>query len=240
MYKYLAIIAIFISFFYLPIAIQAQNAPTTPNYSVTTPSNSGSIIEQKETTDSAEQPDFKLLKKALLVFYQSNRIQVNSDTALDISASGIKAQINMTMATVVETGNKFNSQIIFTNPQSTPIKFMVISNGQKVWIYRPDKRVYRETTLAKFDKERFLVGMSATIFSKIPEKDRLSLVGNTDPIDDNSLGGIFKSLPVKDIKGERVQIEDRSLYAFSVPAPGDFKFTGIVRPGYWSISSTRN
>jgi outer membrane lipoprotein-sorting protein len=213
-----------------PSRIQAQNPSASPNNPVSTPNNSNTIIEQPEKTGSSEQPDLKLLKKAVQAFYQNNRIQSKSSMTFDFSASGFKGQVNVNMATVVETGGKFNAQIIFVNPQSVPIKFNIISNGKKVWIYRPDKRVFRETTLAKFDNERFWVGMSAMFFSMISEKDRLNLINNAELTSASSLGAILKAPQIKDFKGDRVLVDDRSLYAFSSLLVGNYKFTSIVQP----------
>ena len=208
-------------------AVLVQNPSASPNNPVITPNNSNPIIE---TTGSDDRLDSQLLKKAVLTFYQSNRIQSKSKMTFDFNASGIKGQINVNMTTIVETGGKFNSQVIFANPQSAPIKFNIISNGQKVWIYRPDKRVYRQTSIAKFDKERFWVGISAAFFSMIAEKDRLNLIDGADSTFDSNLSAMLKAPQIKDFKGERVLVEDRSLYAFSSLFLGNYKFTGIVQP----------
>jgi outer membrane lipoprotein-sorting protein len=220
-----------------PSTIHAQNPAASPSNPVITPNNSNTIIEQRETTGSDEQTDLKLLKKALQTFYQSNRIQSRSNMAFDFSASGIKGQVNVNMTTVVENGDKFNSQVIFANPQSVPIKFNIISNGKKVWIYRPDKRIYRETTLAKFNNERFWVGISVWFFSMISEKDRLNLINNAELTSASSLGAVLKAPQIKEFKGERVLVDDRSLYAFSSLLVGNYKFTSIVQPDTGALSS---
>jgi outer membrane lipoprotein-sorting protein len=219
-----------------PSTIHARNPPTKPNNLVLTPTDPNPIIEQRETTDSAEKPDLNLLKKAVRTFYQSNRVQSKSNMTFDFSSAGMKGQIDVKTTTVAETGGKFNSQVVFVNPQSKPIQFNIVSNGQKVWVYRPDKRVYQETSIAKFEKERFWVGMSAAWISMITEKDRLRLLNDPDSTFDSNLSTALKAPQLKDFKGERVLVDDRFLYAFSSLLIGNIKFTGFVQPDTGAIA----
>jgi outer membrane lipoprotein-sorting protein len=206
-----------------PIALQVQNPSVEPN-------NSNPIIEQRETTGANRQPDLNLFKRSVQTFFQSNRIQSKSNMTFDFSASGVKGQINVNITTVAETGSKFNSQVIFTNSQSIPMKFNIISNGKKVWVYRPDKRVYRETSLAKFEKERYWVGIAAAWFSAIAEKDRLKLLNNNDSTFDRDLSTALKSPQFKEFRGNSLLVNDRFLYAFSNSFRDSGKLTAIVQP----------
>jgi outer membrane lipoprotein-sorting protein len=226
MYKFLSLLTISIGLLSISPSLQAQIIGT-PTRSI--------VIRPEDSKDSGAESDVNLFKKAILIFYQNSRINNTSEMIFDFNSPGMTGQIVTTANTIAETGGKFNSEITFARPKADSIKYLVISNGKKVWIYRPDKQIYRETTLPKFNRDKYLVGMSAALFSMISERDRRKLIENYDARD-SYINTIIKAPQMRDVKGEQIRVDGKNFYAFSIPIPGAYKVKCIVDPKNGELS----
>ncbi len=226
MYKLLSLLTISIGLLSSSLPLQSQIIDT-PTKSI--------AIRPEDSKDSGAILDVNLFKKAILMFYQNSRITNTSEMVVDFNSPGMTGQIVTTANTIAETGGKFNSEITFARPKADSIKYSVISNGKKVWIYRPDKKIYRETTLSKFNSDQYLVGMSAALFSMISERDRRKLIENYDA-SDSYINTIIKAPQMRDVKGEQIRVDGKNSYAFSIPIPGRYKVKCIVDPKNGELS----
>lgn len=217
MYKSLSLFALAIGLSFAPLLTEAQTVANLTTNPV--------VLKPEDGRNLAAAPDFNLLKKAILKFYQTSYTSTTSDLSIEFDAPEMKGEVSTTISTISGTGGRFNSQITFGRPQSTQIVYSIISNGKKVWIYRPDQRIYKETTLDKFENEKYLIGISSVIFSMISEKDRIRLTKNYDD-NQNQLISAIANNPV--FQGAETQVDGKLLYIFSFITEKDTKCSVFI------------
>ncbi|AFY93467.1 DUF2092 domain-containing protein [Chamaesiphon minutus] len=187
------------------------------------------------TLPTATTPDLKLLGKAMGVFWQGNRAQTDSQIVMTLQRKGTKAnpiQINATVKTIAQTGEQFRSELTVSRSGS-PLKitYSIVCDGKNVWMYRPDKRQYAQTTFAEFKPQfhSLLVGLSTVFFVSMPESGRKSIVAEiaagVNPV---------KSLPpdqTASLQGNMRQVEGQNLYVYTFDNKDEgSSFSGYVQP----------
>jgi outer membrane lipoprotein-sorting protein len=204
---------------------QAQVPPASP----TPTPQSQPVIPVPPT---ATTPDLSLLSKAVSVFWQTDRVETKSQMTIDVAADGTKIKMYAQIETLVQTGNKFVTKLTFTSPgESTKSTYKIISNGKKVWIYRPDRRQYMETTFAKFNdsSDSFWIGTSSFLFTSLNEDDRQKMLG-TIGSDVNIFATVFKG-QTGDLQGRKQQVDGEELYNYSYENKSDnWIFNGLIHP----------
>jgi hypothetical protein len=213
---------------------QAQISPRslTPPKStilVQTPSPKipGSIPTQTlpPQTPDTTTPDLTLLSKAVGVFWQSDRIETDSQVLMQIASNGIDIDMSAQIKTIAQTGNKFQARLTFApiglRPKTTCI---ITSNGRDVWIYRPDRRQYVKTTFAAFRSSSnwFWTGVSSSLFLSITEADRREIIASLGT--DRDFTKAMPASQFKDLLGAERQIDGQKLYAYSY----DIKEQGLT------------
>jgi outer membrane lipoprotein-sorting protein len=131
------------------------------------------------------KPDLKLLSKAAGIFWQTDRAETISQTRFYGTRDGVKTDVSAQMQTIAQTGNKFRSKLTFIPPGSkVRTTYLIVSNGQDVWIHQLERQIYTKTSLAALKKDRFWIGFSSAFFTGVSEQNRqefiASLVTNPD------------------------------------------------------------
>jgi outer membrane lipoprotein-sorting protein len=197
----------------LPTKTESQPAPVSPA-TVTT------------------KPDLTLLGKALGIFLQTNRATTNSQLVMVLQDKGADFKIYAQTTTIAKSSGEFRSELTFEQPGQQPTaKYTIVSDGRRVWIYRPDRRQYAQTTIAKFQAQpySYLVGLSSIFFLTITEPVRRDLQASLATSPD-----VLTSLPenqIKDLRGSRQQVDGRELYTYSYNNQTEnWVFNGFVEP----------
>ncbi len=203
---------------------QAQVPPASPT--PTPQSQPAAPVPSTATT-----PDLSLLSKAVGVFWQTDRAETKSQMTIDVAADGTKIKMYAQIETIAQIGNKFVTKITFAAPgESTKSTYKIISNGKKVWIYRPDSRQYMETTFAKFNdsSDSFWIGTSSFLFTSLNEAERRDMVGTFG--DRNILATVLKGQS-GDLQGRNQQLDGEELYNYSYENKTEnWTFNGLIQP----------
>jgi hypothetical protein len=209
----------------LTATTQAQVPPASPT--PTPQSQSPSPVPSPVNT-----PDLSLLSKAVGAFWQTDRVETKSQMTIDVAANGTKIEMYAQIETIAQIGNKFATKLTFGSPgQPSKSTYRIISNGKKVWIYRPDRRQYMETTLDKFNSgsDSFWIGMSTFLFVSLNETERRDMISGLNS-DRNLLTALFKEQS-GDLQGRKKQLDGREVYEYSYENKKDnWTFNGLVQP----------
>lgn len=224
-----------------PTSTPTPKLPPTPNSTPTTtprPTLTPNSIPAPTTPSArptATTPDLKLLTKAIGIFWQGNRAQTESQVVMTIQPQGkntTPVQINATVKTIAQTDDRFRSELILSRSGSpTKTAYTIVCDGQNVWIYRPDKRQYSQTTFSEFKPQPYslLVGLSTVFFVSAPEAGRKTVItdiaAGRDP---------FKSIPAElmaNLQGNTRQVDGQSLQVYTTDNKvSKISFTGLIQP----------
>lgn len=151
--------------------VQAQSPQQTqPNPPATaTPTN----------TPSSESLDVDLLAKTVSNFVRSDRYQTESDVQIKGTTSGASYTFYVQINTITQFPNKFRSEIAFAQPNSSAgPKYLVVSDGNQVTVYRADSGQYATMSYQAFkdSNDSFLMGISSYMFLDLPPDLREMIV----------------------------------------------------------------
>jgi outer membrane lipoprotein-sorting protein len=204
---------------------QAQVPPASP-----TPTPQSQPVSPIPST--ATTPDLSLLSKAVGVFWQTDRAETKSQMTIDVTTDGANIKMYAEIETIAQTGNKFVTKLTFTSPgESTKSTYKIVSNGKKVWIYRPDRRQYTELTFAKFNdsSDSFWIGTSSFLFTSLNETERRDMI-STIGSDRNILSTILKG-QTGDLQGRKQEFDGEEVYNYSYENKNqNWTFNGLVQP----------
>ena len=192
----------------------------------------GQTNSTPKVNQTTEQFDLPLLVKTGTAFFQSDRYQTESQMEVNGGNQGANFTFHIQTKTIVQSGRKFRAEIAFTRP-GEPAKpaNLLISNGQQVWIYRPDLRQYAVTSYKAFENsdDSFLIGLSSSLFMVLPEDARQQVaqgqLSNTQVLQEMGLANN------KLLKGDRRTIEGETLYVYKYTDPKEgLAYTAFVQP----------
>jgi outer membrane lipoprotein-sorting protein len=225
--KFLSEMVVAVMLVSLSSTVGAQTPTSTPR---PTPTPTTPSVKPTATT-----PNLKLLTKAIGIFWQGNRAQTDSQIVMTIQRPGKNIspiQINATIKTIAQTDDRFRAELILSRSGSpNKIAYSIVCDGQNVWIYRPDKRQYSQTTFSEFKPQTYslLVGLSTVFFVSAPESGRKTVVtdiaAGRDP---------FKSIPaelIANLKTNVRQVDGQNLQAYILDNPSSkISFSGLIQP----------
>ncbi len=210
----------------------AQLPPTSPASPLPTqaePQPSPALSPQPTATT---KPDLTLLGKALGIFLQTNKAKTDAQIVMTLQDKGADLKIYAQTKTIAKTSGEFRSELTFAQPGQQPTAtYTIVCDGRSVWIYRPDRRQYAQTTITKFQAQpySYLVGLSSIFFLTITEPVRRDLKASLA-----SSPSVLTSLPesqIKDLQGGKQQIDGRELYVYSYNNKlENWLFNGFVEP----------
>jgi outer membrane lipoprotein-sorting protein len=202
---------------------QSQPTPTTP---------ARPAAPQPSTPPTSTTPDLALLGKVVGTFWQTSRAQTESQLVMNVRDKSADIQVYATIKTLAQTGNKFRTELTFAQPGSAPTAtYTIVSDGKQVWIYRPDKRKYAQTTFPKFQAESysFLIGASSIFFLSLSEPDRQEAI--TALATDRNFLAVLPKEQIKDLQGNQRQLNGENMYVYSYENKQEsWGFNGFVQP----------
>jgi hypothetical protein len=210
-------------------AQQSKPAPTQSKPSVTNEATPETV------TPLNTQPDLNLLAKTVTNFIKSDRYQTESELQLTGKVSGTSLSTSVQIKTITQSPRQFRSEISFTGLEDgKERRYLVVSNGDRVWTYRPDVNQYAVMDYQSFDKSRdtFLIGMSSYLFLIIAPDFR-ELMAQRQLSDADFSAILSQMLQSKNvpIKGGRRNFQARDYYVYEYTDPkAGYSFNAFVVP----------
>ena len=171
-----------------------------------------------------------LLAKATAAFVQSDRYRTESEMRVKASSGGTDVTSVAKVTTLVQVPYQFRAEITFPSDTGKEVKSIVISDGKRVWMYRPDLKQYAVTPFEKFDdlNDYYWIGMSSYWYSSVtPDVRELFTNGSlTDPQVLKELGMTGTS----PLKGSSQTLNGRSLYSYEFTDKEGFTISALVEP----------
>lgn len=192
--------------FLAAIAVLAALPLVAPAHAQHSPQPTSPLLAQ-----AAAAPDAILLAKAFANWWQTDRYQ--TDSQIQVSRTvGEKISVSTARTrTIVQSPRKFRAEITYEPASPSTPTITVISNGELVWIYRPDLQQYMVKTYAEFDQleDSYYVGLGCLFFLQFtPEDQALIAQGALSNL-------ITKSLQSgTDIAMSSRQLADRRMMAY--------------------------
>jgi len=144
--------------------------------------HSSPAISQTQTRSTSRSEDLALLFKAAENALNVSAFQTESVTHINGSRSGIAANIQFRSQTIVQSPNRFRSEVR-VGKETTPL-FTIVSDGRTVSVYRSDLKQFTTMPYAEFSRrnDNFIMGMSSLLYMmmapSLKEFDSLGGFGN--------------------------------------------------------------
>jgi outer membrane lipoprotein-sorting protein len=217
--KVITILGLAIASSGLSPVVNAQLSQAQSNPSINNPTS------PEPNSQLSNQPDLTLLAKTVANFLRSDRYQTESELHLSGTSSGTTVTSAAQVKTLAQSPQQFRSEITFGTPGSSGgRRYLVISNGKQVWIYRPDLKQYAVMDYESFNKSdnSFLIGMSSSLFLEIaPDFQQMREQGS---ISDTNIREALQELLRSEkttIKGGTRRLEGRDYYVYEYTDPKD-------------------
>ena len=211
-----------------PSPIPSQSPPQPLPTASPTPSQS----QPPSPQPAATAPDLTLLGKVLGAFLKTNRVSTESQIVMTVPYKGVDFKIYVRSKTIAQSSGEFRSEITFAPPGQPPTAtYTIVSDRRRVWIYRPDRRQYSQTTVAKFQAQpySYLVGMSSIFFLTLTEPARREI--NAALAYSPNFLAALPERDLKDLQGSKRQVEGQELYVYSYTNKlENWTFNSFVQP----------
>lgn len=218
-----------------PPKSQPQSPSTAPQISPkpsTLPQPSVSPTPATTKPAVATAPDLTLLGKVLGVFLKTDRAKTESEIVMTLKGNDTDLKVYVRSKTIAKTSGEFRSELTFAQPGQAPTAtYTIVSNNNKVWIYRPDRRQYTQTTLAQFQAQpySYLIGISSIFFLSVSEANRKD-INAALAANPNFLTALSKE-DLKDLQVSRQQFDGKESYVYSYNSkPDNWGFNSLVNP----------
>jgi len=115
-------------------------------------------------TRSTPRSDLALLFKAAEKALNVSAFQTDSLTEINGTTNGMTAKIQFQTNTIVQSPNRFRSEVRIGT--ETKPRFVLVSDGRIVSVYRSDLHQYMTMSYAEFNQrnDNFVVGMSSMLY----------------------------------------------------------------------------
>jgi outer membrane lipoprotein-sorting protein len=212
-----------LSFIALAGTTQAQIPPAS-----TTPTPQSQPASPTSTPLKAT--DLPLLTRAIGKFWQTDTAETESQMEIDSYDEKGKTKAFVSVKTIAKIGRKFRSELTIDRVnQKSKIKYTVISDGKKVWIYRPDIRQYAETSIEEFYSKpaASIIGLFSITFITLNEVERQELI--TEILGENNKILSLENLKNLQVRQQQIEKEISSVYTYS-DGDGDVSISGFIDP----------
>jgi outer membrane lipoprotein-sorting protein len=99
-----------------------------------------------------------LLLKVFKKYFGSDHAQSSTTTKLEVTSGVLSFQAVVNHKTLIESATRYRSEIEFiSNDNSTSRKYLVVSDGKILWIYRPDAKKFAILPQQDFGKNPLLM-----------------------------------------------------------------------------------
>lgn len=129
-----------------------------------------SPIEQSTLTPLTKEQR-SLLIKAFKAYFGSDRAQSSTSTKLEVTSGVLSFQAVVNHQTLIESAQQYRSDIEFISSEGASRKYLVVSDGRIVWVYRPDAKKFAILPYQTLSKDPFsLLNMDllSTVFLMRP------------------------------------------------------------------------
>ncbi len=187
-------------------------------------------ISQSQPTSPTSTPlkatDLSLLTRAIGKFWQTDRAETESQIEIDSSDEKGKTKYFVSVKTIAKVGQKFRSELTILHlrgsandrvGQKSKIKYTIVSDGKKLYIYRQDLSQYIETNVDELYSTPFIsiIGLFLVTFTALDEARRQDLI--TDILGDNGriLSLSFKPFDRLQVRQQQIDKEILSVHTYS-------------------------
>jgi outer membrane lipoprotein-sorting protein len=182
------------------------------------------------TSTPLKASDLPLLTRAIGKFWQTNRAETESQIEVDSSDEKGKTKYFVSVKTIAKVGQKFRSELtIDRGGKTAKIKYTIVSDGKKLYIYRPDLSQYVETNVDELYSTPFvsIIGLFSVTFTALDEARRQDLI--TDILGENNKIVSFETF--KDILVRQQQINGKNLSTYTYDNRGNgLSISGFINP----------
>jgi outer membrane lipoprotein-sorting protein len=177
--------------------------------------------------------DKDLFVKALKNFFGSSSYLTESESWMQVKTGAADITFKIKTKTIAQSGKKFSSQIVFDD--STKKKeYLVISDGQTVWIYESALKQYSMIGYDDF-RESFFIGLSSLLFTEIPEDARAEISKNKSS-NEEIIAAIGLNNTGQQLKQEKSLIDNQEMVVYRYKDPkDDMEMSGFVEPLQGSV-----
>jgi outer membrane lipoprotein-sorting protein len=180
------------------------------------------------------KPDMSVLAQALTNFFTGKATQTESNMAIDATSKTMNVRVQYQTTTIVQAPGRFRAEISL-NPmtkQAQPSdKILVISDGQRVWMYRPDLKQYSSMTYQEFNRrnDSWIIGMTSMLYLQLapdikPYVDQGSLT-------DKTVQEQLSAMATSDLKGGSQQVNGENLFVYEyVDKKAQISYSALIRP----------
>jgi outer membrane lipoprotein-sorting protein len=200
---------------------QAQQSPGS---TTTTPqSQTGSF-----TPTPLKATDLPLLTRAIGKFWQTDRAETESQMEIDSSDEKDKTKYFVSIRSIAKVGRKFRSELtVSQGEQTVKIKYTVVSDGSKVWIYRPDLRQYAQVSSNGFynSPSCLIASIFSLTTSALADPQRQDLI--TDILGGNDRILSLETLQELQVYRQRIDGQNLVIYEYG---PSYSNISGFVNP----------
>lgn len=200
---------------------QAQVPPTTTPTPQAQPAS--------PTSTPLKATDLPLLTRAIGKFWQTDRAETESQMEIDSSDGKVKTKYLISVKTIAKVGRKFKSELTVDRVgQTSKIKYTIVSDGAKTWVYRPDTRQYTETSSSEFysKSSACIIGLFSITFVSLDDEKRQDLV--TDILGENNRLISLENFKVLQVSQQQIDKQNLSVYTFS--DSDEIGISGFVNP----------
>ncbi|MFP5269920.1 outer-membrane lipoprotein carrier protein LolA [Coleofasciculus sp.] len=198
-------------------------------------------ITQSNPTPGMSRPltdelDVSLLARTVANFIQAERYQTESEMQFSFEAQGFTGQFSVLVKTIAQSPQQFRTEI--STPESGGFAqptYILVSNGDQVWIYNPELKQYTVMDYERFDQSNnsFFIGFSSMLFLEMsaPFRQAFSDGGVTAEGVIDQLESVFKAEDDMPLQGNILNLEGQDYYAYNYKdRKAGFTFTFLVEP----------
>jgi outer membrane lipoprotein-sorting protein len=198
------------------------------------PPNSKPPTPQAQPTSPTSTPlkaiDLPLLKRAIGKFWQTDRAETESQMEIDSSDEKGKNKYFVSVKTIAQIGRKFRSELTIDRVgQKSKIKYTIVSDGEKVWVYRPDTRQYTETSNSEFYSKpsASIIGLFSITFITLTELQRQELT--TDILGEHNRILSLETFKGLQVRQQEIEKQNLSIYTYS-DRDSEVSISGFIKP----------
>jgi outer membrane lipoprotein-sorting protein len=209
------------------ISLTGNTQAQQPPKSTTPPPKSQPV---SPTSTSLKVADLQLLTRAVGKFWQTDSAETESQIEIDSYDEKGKTKSVVFVKTIAKVGKKFRSELTIDRPnQKTKIKYTIVSDGKKVWIYRPDIRQYAEISTDVFygKSAASIIGLFSITFVSLTETQRQELA--TDILGENNQVLSMENFKDLQVRQQQIDKQNLSVYTYS-DRDNEVTISGFINP----------
>lgn len=199
---------------------------------------------QTQTLPAPARPELDLLSKAVTNFFRTQSYETESEMQFNITGNKVNVTYSWDVKTIVKSPNLFRSEIVLPDFETEELKkYIIVSNGQQVWTYAPDRKQYAVNDYSTFDRsnDSILMGVVSSFFVNVLPNIRATMPPElfTEPNISRTFREMIESSNVP-IKIEMLTVEGKQYYVYELPDPQkEYTFTLFVTPETASLERVK-